>query len=137
MLYFFIHVKHEKWSDFWRPNTGRPLRMVKGYAVTFWGGTLLRTDVFDMQLQSPNEAWVSYVKWHEVQSLILVVLSRTYVSTASFLHSLPSVPFMNIAFNSHSFFIPWLYSWPQSANLWSSHIFFPRIPRIIYSFTVE
>lgn len=32
---FFIHDKHEYWSDFWRPKMGQPLRMAKGYTVAF------------------------------------------------------------------------------------------------------
>lgn len=55
-------------SDFWRPNMGRPLRMVKGYTVTFGRAHFISPQyglvfILGMQLEIPNEAWVRYVTW--------------------------------------------------------------------------
>lgn len=77
----------------------------KGHISSVW----TPVDILGTQLETPHEAWIRYVKRRTVQSLVLVALSRSdaralWVHRGISPHSLPSVPFIDIALNS--FFIP-------------------------------
>lgn len=98
-LYFFDTRQTQKnWSHFWRPNMGRPLRIVKGYMVAHFNSPQYGlVHILDIRLEIPTKAWV----WH-VKSFCWCVwywwLYPDHPGNSA--HSLPSVPFIIIPLNS-------------------------------------
>ncbi len=141
MLYFLYMInmnidptfEDQKWADHWEWWRATQWRL-EGHAFFFSFSMDLSTS-FGLQLEPPNETWVTYVKRHKVPSSILVALSRWDAATLSVHcgispYSLPSVPFINIELNSNrSFFIPCILELKvQISGLRTSHrLFFPEL----------